>query len=82
MLGHDACIVLFERNSKPARLPGPAGITRRGTKFDTCKLAGDTRVSTYFHHQGEELIYRGRLGSGTIFFTSCNMRCAGAVRQT
>ncbi len=47
-----------------------------GAKFGTCKLAGDSRVSTYFHHQGEELVYRGRRGSGTIFFTSCNMRCA------
>jgi putative pyruvate formate lyase activating enzyme len=25
---------------------------------------------------GEELFYRGTQGSGTIFFTSCNMRCA------
>ena len=24
----------------------------------------------------EELFYRGTEGSGTIFFTSCNMRCA------
>ena len=48
----------------------------QGVKFGTCKLASDTRVSTYFHHFGEELVYRGRLGSGTIFFTSCNMRCA------
>jgi len=46
------------------------------TKFGTCKLGNASRVSTFFHHQGEELIYRGRLGSGTIFFTSCNMRCA------
>jgi putative pyruvate formate lyase activating enzyme len=45
-------------------------------KFGTCKLGEDSRVSSYFHHQGEELIYRGRQGSGTIFFTSCNMRCA------
>ncbi len=47
-----------------------------GTKLGTCRLAADTRVSTYFHHLGEELVYRGTLGSGTIFFTSCNMRCA------
>jgi len=46
------------------------------TKFGTCKLASGTRVSSFFHHPGEELVYRGRLGSGTIFFTSCNMRCA------
>lgn len=48
----------------------------QGSRFGTCKLAGESRVSSYFHHPGEELIYRGRRGSGTIFFTSCNMRCA------
>jgi putative pyruvate formate lyase activating enzyme len=48
----------------------------RGTKPGACKLADVSRVSSYFHHPGEELIYRGRQGSGTIFFTSCNMRCA------
>ncbi len=47
-----------------------------GAKLGVCKLAAETRVSSYFHHQGEELVYRGRNGSGTIFFTSCNMRCA------
>ena len=47
-----------------------------GGKLGACKLASDSRVSTYFHHLGEELVYRGQLGSGTIFFTSCNMRCA------
>jgi putative pyruvate formate lyase activating enzyme len=46
------------------------------TKLGACKLGSGTRVSSYFHHPGEELIYRGRQGSGTIFFTSCNMRCA------
>ena len=29
------------------------------TKFGTCKLSDGTRVSTFFHHPGEELIYRG-----------------------
>ncbi len=48
----------------------------QATKFGTCRLAGETRVSSYFHHGGEELVYRGTHGSGTIFFTSCNMRCA------
>ncbi len=48
----------------------------RGTKLGACKLGAETRVSSYFHHGGEELVYRGTHGSGTIFFTSCNMRCA------
>jgi putative pyruvate formate lyase activating enzyme len=47
-----------------------------GAKFGACKLASGSRVSSHFHHTGEELFYRGTLGSGTIFFTSCNMRCA------
>lgn len=49
---------------------------RNGTKMGTCKLAADTRVSSYFHHPGEELVFRGTHGSGTIFFTSCNLRCS------
>ena len=48
----------------------------RGGKLGACKLGSGTRVSTHFHHGGEELVYRGTHGSGTIFFTSCNMRCA------
>ena len=47
-----------------------------GAKFGACKLASASRVSSHFHHAGEELFYRGTEGSGTIFFTSCNMRCA------
>ena len=46
------------------------------SRFGACKLAAGTRVSAYFRHPGEELVYRGTRGSGTIFFTSCNMRCA------
>ena len=47
-----------------------------GTKLGACKLSSGSRVSSHFHHTGEELFYRGTQGSGTIFFTSCNMRCA------
>jgi putative pyruvate formate lyase activating enzyme len=49
---------------------------RLGAKLGACKLAAETRVSSHFHHRGEELVYRGTHGSGTVFFTSCNMRCA------
>ena len=47
-----------------------------GAKLGACKLTSGSRVSSHFHHTGEELFYRGTQGSGTIFFTSCNMRCA------
>ena len=29
----------------------------RGAKFGACKLAADARVSSYFHHSGEELVH-------------------------
>jgi putative pyruvate formate lyase activating enzyme len=47
-----------------------------GGRLGACKLEAGARVSSWFHHPGEELAYRGSRGSGTIFFTSCNMRCA------
>lgn len=45
-------------------------------KHGTCQLESTSKVSNYFHHRGEELVFRGNMGSGTIFFTSCNMRCS------
>ncbi len=39
-----------------------------------CNLDERTRVATYFLHTGEE---SPLIPSGTIFFTSCNFRCAG-----
>src|SRR5499427_3724195 len=30
-----------------------------GAKFGACKLASSSRVSSHFHHTGEELFYRG-----------------------
>jgi len=45
-----------------------------------CGLGREARVSTWFHHFGEEAPLLGGGGhpvggSGTIFFTSCNLRC-------
>jgi len=51
----------------------------RGDRHGTCQLESESRVSSYFHHKGEELPIRGTMGSGTIFFTSCNMRCQFCV---
>jgi putative pyruvate formate lyase activating enzyme len=45
-------------------------------KHGTCQLESTSKVSSYFHHRGEEIVFRGTMGSGTIFFTSCNMRCS------
>ncbi len=44
---------------------------RRGV----CRLDYRSRVSSFFHHFGEEPPLVGSTGSGTIFFTGCNFRC-------
>ena len=41
-----------------------------------CRVDRVTGAKLGAYHTGEELFYRGTQGSGTIFFTSCNMRCA------
>ena len=40
-----------------------------------CKIGRDARVDSYFPHHGEENCLRGWRGSGTIFFSRCNLRC-------
>jgi putative pyruvate formate lyase activating enzyme len=40
-----------------------------------CRTGRWARVSSFFPHLGEEDCLRGRKGSGTIFFSSCNLRC-------
>ena len=52
------------------------GFRGEAKKHGTCQLESTSKVSSYFHHRGEELVFRGTMGSGTIFFTSCNMRCS------
>jgi len=40
-----------------------------------CRTGRHALVSSCFAHHGEESCLRGRGGSGTIFFTHCNLRC-------
>ena len=54
---------------------GAASGVAKTKKHGTCQLESTSKVSNYFHHRGEGLVFRGIMGSGTIFFTSCNMRC-------
>ncbi|MFN3471986.1 MAG: radical SAM protein, partial [Aquificaceae bacterium] len=39
-------------------------------------------VSDYFPHRGEERPIRGKRGSGTLFFSYCNMRCVYCQNYT
>ena len=58
--------VLCGRYCRVDRMAGETGY---------CQTGKEARISSYGPHYGEESPLVGRYGSGTIFFTSCNLRC-------
>lgn len=50
-------------------------VNRRIEKVGICKTGELAKVSSYGPHLGEEDPLRGHRGSGTIFFTRCNLCC-------
>jgi len=55
--------------------PRDCGVDRLADKFAVCKTGRYAIVGSYFAHFGEEDCLRGWRGSGTIFFSGCNLRC-------
>ena len=50
-------------------------VDRRAGKLGVCRTGELARISSYGPHFGEESPLSGTRGSGTIFFTRCNLRC-------
>jgi putative pyruvate formate lyase activating enzyme len=64
--------------SLPLRAPGRAAqrtVAAHIAKGTSCFTGRWARVSSAFAHFGEEDCLRGWRGSGTIFFSFCNLRC-------
>ena len=55
--------------------PRDCDINRLEDEFAVCKTGRHAVVSSCFPHFGEEDCLRGWRGSGTIFFSHCNLRC-------
>ena len=55
--------------------PRDCGVNRLEDNWAACKTGRHAVVSSYFPHFGEEDCLRGARGSGTIFFSHCNLRC-------
>ena len=55
--------------------PRECDINRLDNQVGVCKSGRYATVSSYFPHFGEEDCLRGRYGSGTIFFSHCNLKC-------
>jgi len=55
--------------------PRNCRIDRLANRAKVCATGRFARVSSYFPHFGEEDCLRGFHGSGTIFFSFCNLKC-------
>ncbi len=55
--------------------PWQCEVDRIKDEKKVCKTGRYSQVASYFPHFGEEDCLRGWLGSGTIFFSWCNLRC-------
>ncbi|MBI4681019.1 MAG: radical SAM protein, partial [Nitrospirae bacterium] len=55
--------------------PRRCEVDRTSGKVGVCKTGDKPFVSSWNPHFGEERPLVGRYGSGTIFFTNCNLRC-------
>lgn len=56
--------------------PRNCRVNRLEDKHGFCQTGRLSRVYSYFSHHGEEPAISGKNGSGTIFFSHCNLRCA------
>ena len=65
LLGEERCTVC-PRLCKVGRLADQKGL---------CAIGRQAVVASWFPHFGEENCLRGWNGSGTIFFSGCNLRC-------
>jgi uncharacterized Fe-S radical SAM superfamily protein PflX/intein/homing endonuclease len=59
--------------------PRGCKVDRRADVPGLCAIGRHAVVASYFPHFGEEDCLRGRRGSGTIFFSGCNLRCVFCV---
>ncbi len=55
--------------------PRDCRVNRLANRWSACKTGRYAVVGSWFPHFGEEDCLRGWNGSGTIFFTHCNLRC-------
>lgn len=55
--------------------PHNCGINRINNQIGRCKAKDTVKVALYSTHNFEEPCISGKKGSGTVFFSNCNMNC-------
>jgi putative pyruvate formate lyase activating enzyme len=66
----------FKDAFSPCRLcPRQCGAARASGRPGACQAARDAKVAAHNLHFGEEPPVSGSLGSGTVFFSGCTLKC-------
>lgn len=55
--------------------PFKCNVNREKNSLGVCKIGGKIKISYVSTHMWEEPCISGSKGSGTVFFTGCNLRC-------
>ena len=55
--------------------PRKCGVNRNKNELGFCKSGNKIKIARYSLHYWEEPCISGKRGSGTIFFSGCNLKC-------
>ena len=66
---------LYQLMEKCSLCPRNCGVNRLKGEIGACRTGKDFKVASINLHYGEEPPISGENGSGTIFFTNCNLAC-------
>jgi putative pyruvate formate lyase activating enzyme len=72
---HDRATAAIATLEDCTACPRDCHVNRLENRWSACKTGRYALVSSAFPHFGEEDCLRGWRGSGTIFFSHCNLRC-------
>lgn len=66
---------LYHLMEKCSLCPRKCGVNRLKGEKGACQIGADLKVASINLHYGEEPPISGESGSGTVFFTGCNLSC-------
>ena len=66
---------MLEQLEKCEMCPHKCNVNRKRGKIGRCKASDKVKIALYSIHNFEEPCISGKNGSGTIFFSNCNMNC-------
>ena len=66
---------MIEQLNKCNICPHKCGVNRNLKNTGRCKATDKVKIALYSIHDFEEPCISGKKGSGTVFFSNCNLNC-------